>query len=235
MNKIKYSNLNQTIIYHNKDKGLYFKSSYDKNSIKSLNNEYEGFNWYFSKKPELDKSFTNNLKKSINNNFGKIQIPELPGYSVKASNPIHINERYILRGINEYFSISNKNDFRFHGDFSVGNLIFNKNECYIIDWEHSLIEKSFWGVDVLNIFFESIFFSFNKEVMSKKNIQSAKNVYRNILRIFKEKNIKLFTIHELIELYRSNSLIWGNSISKLPLLKFNSEQLKVIDSFQKSN
>ena len=64
MNKIKYSNLNQTIIYHNKDKGLYFKSSYDKNSIKSLNNEYEGFNWYFSKKPELDKSFTYNLKKT---------------------------------------------------------------------------------------------------------------------------------------------------------------------------
>ena len=113
--------------------------------------------------------------------------------------------------------------------------MYSKNECYIIDWENSVIDQQFWGVDILNIFFESIFFSFDKNILSKKNIRSATNVYKRILKIFKEKKIKLLTVYELVELYKSNSLIWGDTFSKLPILKFNQEQLKVIDSFQKNN
>jgi len=235
MSKLKYFRHNKTVIYYNSDEDLYVKSSYDKNSIISLNNEYEGFMWYFSKKPSLDKSLVSKLKKRIDNNFAKIQIPSLPGNSVNAYDPICINEKYVMLAINEYLNVSKKNDFRFHGDFSVGNLIFNKNECYIIDWEDSVIDKQFWGVDILNIFFESIFFSFDKNILSKKNIRSATNVYKRILKIFKEKKIKLLTIYELVELYKSNTLIWGDNISKLPILKFNQEQLKIIDAFQKNN
>ena len=50
-----------------------------------------------------------------------------------------------------------------------------------------------------------------------------------------KKEMKLLTIHELVKLYKSNSLVWGNTFNKLPVLKFNQEQLKVIDSFQKNN
>ena len=113
--------------------------------------------------------------------------------------------------------------------------MYNKNDCYIIDWENSVNDQKFWGVDILNIFFESIFFSFDKNILSKKNIQSATNIYKRIVKIFKEKKMKLLTIHELVKLYKSNSLIWGDTFSKLPILKFNQEQLKVIDSFQKNN
>ena len=86
-----------------------------------------------------------------------------------------------------------------------------------------------------SIFFESIFFSFDKDILSKKNTQSATNIYKRIIKIFKEKEAKLLTIYELIELYNSNSLIWGDTSSKLPVLKFNKEQLKIIDSFQKNS
>ena len=235
MSRLRYYNINKTIIYYNSDKELYIKSSYDKNSITSLTNEYEGFKWYFSKKPSLDKSLLSKLKKRIDNNFAKIEIPSLPGNSVDAYNPIYVNEKYVMLAINEYLNVSEKNDFRFHGDFSVGNVIYNKKECYIIDWENSVIDQQFWGVDILNIFFESIFFSFDKDILSKKNTQSAKNIYKRIIKIFKEKEAKLLTIYELIELYNSNSLIWGDTFSKLPVLKFNKEQLKIIDSFQKNN
>lgn len=235
MSRLRYYNINKTIIYYNSDKELYIKSSYDKNSIISLTNEYEGFKWYFSKKTSLDKSLLSKLKKRIDNNFAKIQIPSLPGNSINAYNPIYVNEKYVMLAINEYLNISEKNDFRFHGDFSVGNVIYNKKECYIIDWENSVIDQQFWGVDILNIFFESIFFSFDKDILSKKNTQSAINIYKRIIKIFKEKEAKLLTIYELIELYNSNSLIWGDTFSKLPVLKFNKEQLKIIDSFQKNN
>jgi hypothetical protein len=214
---------------------MYIKSSYDKNPIISLTNEHEGFKWYFSKKPSLDKSLVSKLKKRIDNNFAKIEIPSLPGNSVNAYNPIYVNEKYVMLAINEYLNVSEKNDFRFHGDFSVGNVIYNKKECYIIDWENSVIDQQFWGVDILNIFFESIFFSFDKDILSKRNIQSATNIYKRIIKIFKEKEAKLLTIYELIELYNSNSLIWGDTFSKLPVLKFNKEQLEIIDSFQKNN
>ena len=235
MSKLRYYSLNKTIIYYNSDEELYIKSSYDKNAIISLKNEYEGFKWYFSKKPSLDKSLVSKLKKRIDNNFAKIHIPSLSGNSVNAYNSISINEKYVMLAINEYLSVSKKNDFRFHGDFSVGNLMYNKNECYIIDWENSVVDKQFWGVDILNIFFESIFFSFDKNILSKKNIRSATYVYKRILKIFKEKKIKLLTVYELVELYKSNSLIWGDTFSKLPILKFNQDQLKIIYSFQKNN
>ena len=235
MSRLRYYNINKTIIYYNSDKEMYIKSSYDKNPIISLSNEYEGFKWYFSKKPSLDKSLVSKLKKRIDNNFAKIEIPSLPGNSVNAYNPIYVNEKYVMLAINEYLNVSEKNDFRFHGDFSVGNVIYNKKECYIIDWENSVIDQQFWGVDILNIFFESIFFSFDKDILSKRNIQSATNIYKRIIKIFKEKEAKLLTIYELIELYNSNSLIWGDTFSKLPVLKFNKEQLEIIDSFQKNN
>ena len=235
MSRLRYYNINKTIIYYNSDKEMYIKSSYDKNPIISLTNEHEGFKWYFSKKPSLDKSLVSKLKKRIDNNFAKIQIPSLPGNSVNAYNPIYVNEKYVMLAINEYLNVSEKNDFRFHGDFSVGNVIYNKKECYIIDWENSVIDQQFWGVDILNIFFESIFFSFDKDILSKRNIQSATNIYKRIIKIFKEKEAKLLTIYELIELYNSNSLIWGDTFSKLPVLKFNKEQLEIIDSFQKNN
>ncbi len=235
MSRLRYYNINKTIIYYNSDKEMYIKSSYDKNPIISLSNEYEGFKWYFSKKPSLDKSLVSKLKKRIDNNFAKIEIPSLPGNSVNAYNPIFVNEKYVMLAINEYLNVSEKNDFRFHGDFSVGNVIYNKKECYIIDWENSVIDQQFWGVDILNIFFESIFFSFDKDILSKRNIQSATNIYKRIIKIFKEKEAKLLTIYELIELYNSNSLIWGDTFSKLPVLKFNKEQLEIIDSFQKNN
>lgn len=235
MSRLRYYNINKTIIYYNSDKELYIKSSYDKNSIISLTNEYEGFKWYFSKKLSLDKSLLSKLKKRIDNNFAKIEIPSLPGNSVNAYNPICINEKYVILAIDEYLSVSKKNDFRFHGDFSVGNLVYSKNQCYIIDWENSVIDQQFWGVDILNIFFESIFFSFDKDILSKRNIQSATNIYKRIIKIFKEKEAKLLTIYELIELYNSNSLIWGDTFSKLPVLKFNKKQLEIIDSFQKNN
>ena len=235
MSRLRYYNINKTIIYYNSDEELYIKSSFDKNPIISLTNEYEGFKWYFSKKPSLDKSLVSKLKKRIDNNFAKIEIPSLPGNSVNAYDPICINEKYVMLAIDEYLSVSKKNDFRFHGDFSVGNILYNKNDCYIIDWENSVNDQKFWGVDILNIFFESIFFSFDKNILSKKNIQSATNVYKRILKIFIEKKMKLLTIHELVKLYKSNSLIWGNTFNKLPVLKFNQEQLKVIDSFQKNN
>ena len=65
MSRLRYYNINKTIIYYNSDTELYIKSSYDKNSIISLTNEYEGFKWYFSKKPSLDKSLGSKLKKGL--------------------------------------------------------------------------------------------------------------------------------------------------------------------------
>ena len=83
--------------------------------------------------------------------------------------------------------------------------------------------------------FNKIIYNSNKNILSNKNIRSATNVYKRILKIFKEKKIKLLTVYELVELYKSNSLIWGDTFSKLPILKFNQDQLKIIYSIQKNN
>ena len=70
--------------------------------------------------------------------------------------------------------------------------------------------------------------------LSKKNLKSAIEVYQYISNIFSDSDKKMMTIKNLISFYKKNSCIWGLSLSKLPVLKFNEVQLKIIKSIENS-
>ena len=232
---ITYSTLSKIIIgYDNHDK-LYIKTTYDERGIQNLQNEFNGLKWYFLKKPEIRDSFLKTLKIKSNKNFAKIEIPYIEGYKIPVEGEIWKNKSFLYKAINEYVYISGQNNFRFHGDFSMGNLIFNKSDTYIIDWEHSNDEIKIWGIDILNIFFESVFFSFKKkDYLSKKNLEVAIEIYQYISNIFSDSDKKMMSLKNLMSFYRKNSHIWGLSFSKLPVLKFNENQLKIIKSIEDS-
>ena len=235
MKVITYSNLSKIITRYDNHEKLYVKTTYDERGIQNLQNEFNGLKWYFSKKPEIRDSFLRILKIKSNKNFAKIEIPFIEGDKISVERDISKNKFYIYKAINEYVYISKYNNFRFHGDFSMGNLIFNKSNTYIIDWEHSNDEIKIWGIDILNIFFESLFFSFKKkDYLSKKNLKSAIEIYQYISNVFSDSKRKMMTLKNLIILYKKNSHIWGLSFSKLPVLKFNENQLKIIKSIENS-
>jgi len=234
MKVISYSKLNEIIIHHNETDKLLIKSTYNTESIQSIINEFEGFNWYFSKKSNFQE-YSKRLSLNVSDKFARIEIPEIKGFSVKASNQISINEKFIIRAIDEYLQISNLTNFRFHGDFSIGNMIFTELECYIIDWEHSLSNLNLWGLDILNIYYESLFFSFHKNKLSEANKLSLIKVYKYLLEIFNNNGKQIISLSNLIEIYRENNFIWGNSISKLPVLKFNEKQILLIESIERNN
>ena len=235
MKVITYSNLSKIIIRYDNHEKLYVKTTYDERGIQNLKNEFDGLKWYFSKKPEIRDSFLRILKIRSNKNFAKIEIPFIEGYKIPVERDISKNKSFLYKAINEYVYISGQKNFRFHGDFSMGNLIFNLSNTYIIDWEHSNDEIKIWGIDILNIFYESLFFSFKKkDYLSKKNLKSAIEVYQYISNIFSDSDKKMMTIKNLIRFYKKNSRIWGVSYSKLPVLKFNEIQLKIIKSIENS-
>ena len=235
MRVITYSTLSKIIIGYDNHEKLYVKTTYDRRGIQNLQNEFNGLEWYFLKKPEIRDSFLKILNIKLNKNFAKIEIPFIEGYKIPVDRDISKNKSFLYKAINEYVYISGQNNFRFHGDFSIGNLIFNKSNVYIIDWEHSNDEIKIWGIDILNIFFESLFFSFKKnDYLSKKNKKVAIEIYQYILNIFSDSDKKIMTLKKLISFYRKNSHIWGSSFSKLPVLKFNENQLKIIKSIENS-
>ena len=235
MRVITYSNLSKIITRYDNHEKLYVKTTYDERGIQNLQNEFNGLKWYFSKKPEIRDSFLRILKIKSNKNFAKIEIPYIEGYKIPVEGEIWKNKSFLYKAINEYVYISGQNNFRFHGDFSMGNLIFNKSDTYIIDWEHSNDEIKIWGIDILNIFFESVFFSFKKkDYLSKKNLEVAIEIYQYISNIFSDSDKKMMSLKNLMSFYRKNSHIWGLSFSKLPVLKFNENQLKIIKSIEDS-
>ena len=235
MKIIRYSLLSKTAIRYNFENKSYVKTSYDKEGILNIKNEYDGYNWYISKKKKNSDYVFKHLKLISKKGFAKIEIPEIKGFKVPAEREIYKNEFFILSAINEYFDVSKQNNFnfRFHGDFSIGNIIFNEANAFIIDWEHSNNKINIWGVDVLNLFFESLYFSFKKKnSLNKKNLQSAKRIYNYINLIFSESNNKILRLNELIEIYKKNKGLWGLSFSKLPILKFNKIQIEFIEKIE---
>lgn len=233
MKVISYSKTSKTSIRYDRKERLYIKSSYDSEGIHNIKNEYEGFNWYFSKKGGALKLKSESLKLKSKKGFAKLEIPEIKGYKVPVERGIYHNEKYIINAINEYVRIYDYN-FRFHGDFSIGNLIFNNLGTFIIDWEHSNDKLKIWGLDVLNLYYDSLFFSIKTDGKIRLNeLKSAKFIYKYILNNFIHLNKNMISFQELICIFNDNKSLWGSSYAKLPILKFNKLQLKVIEKIQK--
>lgn len=152
--------LNELISYNHHNNGIaiyrfynsryfYKKISFNNKSNSILRNEYLGYKWYVDKTNLDFKPF---LKKTQNNY--KLIIPEFSGININSHNGISGNESYILKILEMYLSLWNKNNNYIHGDFALGNFIFSGSKIYIIDWEHFHVsDKNYFGFDFTHLIY----------------------------------------------------------------------------------
>lgn len=217
------------------------KSTFVEKKFIELINEYNGYIWYSKFKPI-------NVKLTKNHRFNnmKLEIKYINGLKYKFNLGLSLSYKIIKDAIDYYNTISNNeylssNKYPLHGDFSLDNLLFERNEIYIIDWQYFQINNSPKGFDILNLIFEQFYYdyySLKKLFLKNKKlfyylISILKYVLDNLMvdNIFS--NRPLFKIRDYIKTNKTK--IWNDQISKLPIIKYKNEDVSFIDNYLKNH
>ena len=175
------------------------KISYHSSGILKIKKEFEGLNWYQKKRKY---KLISNLE--INKKSAVIDINLIDGRIVDYNEPITKTKKYLINIVDHYKKIwgSNKKYSPSHGDLTLDNIIINKENIHIIDWEHFETSGKNYGFDVAYLIFSALIlpnkgsFPKNEEIkvasklwhyIFKKNCID-KNCYLNPIKFF-EKNI----------------------------------------------
>ena len=219
----------------NKKDKLIIKSSLTKTGIASLKRELSGYQWYFN--VENNNNYNNSPIVSFSNDkYHRLCIQLFSGQTGNSNLSLSANYLLILKAFEHYVSIwpTKKDVFvPLHGDFSVGNIIYNKEDIVIIDWEHFQNNSAPWGFDLVNMLYESVYFS----MVPKNKLSISNEKYFLLLRnkiselLNDVPNFKC-SLENLNNFMIKNEKIWGNIIKKLPVLKFTSEQKRYIKKLE---
>ena len=217
----------------NQEASLVIKSSYTQNGISSLIKEENGYNWY------LDK-YENNpiqISKIQTSNFMKIYLPFVTGTSGNHNLSLSRNINFINKVIDHYVLIwpSTKDiTLPIHGDFSVGNIMLLENgNIFIIDWEHFTQSGGPWGFDLVNMLYESVYFSMTGNKMLEVDEAEFRTLRHKLNSLIAEFNGFSCNIFNLKNFIMGNKNIWNEIIHKLPCLKFTNEQIQYLTRLEK--
>ncbi len=208
-------------------RAVVIKSSYSNDGIGRLRCEYEGNKWYFGRKYTRDEC---EPLVAIENRSGytRLTLRLFPGSVGDYDKGLAYNKSRLLIAINEYIKLWPSGDGELaplHGDFSLGNMIFHENEINIIDWEHFRLDTAPWGFDLLNLIYESAFFSFGgKETLRYADERAFREIRNTVLALLEPGQKFRCSLDGLTEFISVNRLIWGPLVNKLPVMKFNIEQ-----------
>ena len=226
---------NDIYIYYSISENIFIKSTYNVNSIESLIREFNGYKWYESKsKSGFFKR--NKLVLNENKTYGRLYIAEVSGQLGNPYLGLTKNFKKIELVIDEYIKLwpTNSNGkVNLHGDFSIGNVIFDFKNIYIIDWEHFHENIVPWGLDLLNLLYESVYFSLNKMNFLLENDKYLFiYLYKKIFDLFPSSNKLDCNINSFITFMFENQILWGNDFHKLPVLKFSDRQIEYLQSIE---
>ncbi len=219
----------------NENDKLIIKSSSTKKGITSLKRELLGYKWYFNL--ENNKNYKSFFYKVFSNKkYYRLSVSLFKGEIGNSNLSLSDNYLLILNAIEHYVSIWPKKKNKFvalHGDFSVGNIIYNKQNVVIIDWEHFANNCAPWGFDLVNILYESAFFSMGlKNKLSDRNLKCFLLLRNKISEFLKDVPNFKCSLENLNDFIMKNEKIWGNIIVKLPVLKFTSKQKMYIKEIE---
>ena len=224
------SNIIISVVYELDDCVEIIKTSVDVKSKKSLQNELIGYSWYHNRGglivPRIIKE---------NDHFFSISIPYLNG---KTKNPIYgytLNKKYINLMISTYKEIWSKykgrNNAPFHGDFSIGNMIYRDEKINFIDWEHFDEDRFPIGIDLLNLLFEQLWFEKRIIGIRKRTLNDISMLIIDLVNegyiLCKERAYLSY----LVSIINNNKDHWGSQIEKMPILKFTNSEISSIDDY----
>ena len=212
----------------------YIKSSSVVEGLKNINQEYNGWCWYYKNNNSLEKNPANFLV--LKKNYAKLKISAFKGEKISIRNGIRKNYNYLLKVVNHYQEIWNSNSnnkVSMHGDLSLDNILFKNDRAFFIDWEHFNIDCTFWGFDIFYLLYETLWFNWrnikkfrNDEILFISKL--IKVLYSNL-----HLNHKNYTLSFLLKFIRENSQLWAdqllNNSNKLPVLNFEYSDVIYVD------
>ncbi len=142
-----------------KNNTTFIKEAFQTNSNLIIEKEHQGFEWYFRK--ILKRKNPVLIRKDY---FYKLIMPSFAGNQFQSERKFHIYQDVMLKIVKFY--IDNwvlDEHLSVHGDMALCNFFVDKNEIYLIDWEHyHTTDLKYYGFDIINMLFISFYYRLSK-------------------------------------------------------------------------
>lgn len=206
------------------------KNSFDTNNILSIKREFDGISWYCKTKGADQTNIISSFFQA--RGYSRLVFKYHRGEVVDFSAHPGCLVDKISMAIDHYLEVFGRDNFRFsHGDYFLGNIVFDKNMVkWVIDWEH-FNDKLPAGYDALNCIVVGLLSPYKKNLLSiKTNRERVKEIISNVVDITKlpdlAKKSPILWCREIIYEFKD---IWGEQYNKLPQTIVSSEECMEID------
>lgn len=208
-----------------------------KSGMNYINKEKDGWEWYANRDSNLKKIILN-FENKEDINYSKIELKYVSGIKADYKKGLRRNKKNLLDIVRYYLKIWDCNTlktFPIHGDFSLDNIVFSKENIIIVDWEHFTFDNFPWGFDILYLICESLWFNIKA---NKLPIKSDILFMVILLKLLKKNGcLKKEQIYEPFcwtkNFIINNSQIWGSQFNlfpqKFPVILFTDKQISFID------
>ncbi len=231
-----FSHKNRILVIQRLDTKNFIKISFFGFSNSLLQNEYQGFNWYLNRF-QNDKIFISFKKYTL---FNVLNVNLIEGKKISYLDNFLKNKKYIIKLIDYYYKIwPRKRNTPSHGDLTLDNLIFDKNQIYLIDWENFNKKKDAWGFDLVYFFLSTIFLpNLKKKKLPKKELKEISKIWKKIKKLLKNTKIKNNPIKYFLDKFKKD-LHWKRLSKKFPnkffLNKVDPGLLRDVEKSLKNN
>ena len=226
-----------TFLKENKQGKFFFKASSSIDGIQDIRNEYKGWEWYKSRNREINDKLINyevNRK-----DYVRLKIDELKGSMRPIKLGIKQNFDFLIKVIKHYKLIWNfRENVPMHGDLSLANILFYKEQVFFIDWEHFNFNCSYWGFDIYYLLYEILWFNWHKFLRSKRQeIFYISKLIKILNYDSKLMDEKVYLLSYLIKFIENNKNLWSTQLSvnldKLPVLNYDKKDILYIDNLMR--
>ena len=134
----------------------FLKTSNTIKGVRKIILEKKGYHWYLNKQKKKVKNFIKSI--NIKKKQAHIELKRIEGYQLKSWAPLKLNYKKLKSFFyyyKKYLYSSNKNCC-VHGDLTLDNIIFNKSNTFIIDWEFFNKKKNFRGYDLAYLYLSAL-------------------------------------------------------------------------------
>jgi hypothetical protein len=163
---------------YNDNKVFYRKAAFSHWGNKVIENEKMGYEWFYK-----DSEFLIDVKLR-KKYFYELDIPQFKGRKFSSDSIVSGNEETIEMLIDFYKDRwPTKDVFAIHGDLALWNIIIDRNNIKIVDWEHFHYSgKEFFGYDIINMLFVLIYNESKRTFsLNKRNRDFLKKCYIQLI------------------------------------------------------
>ena len=172
---------NNITLFHFPQKKIFRKISNNKEGIKKIISEKKGIEWYCKRLKKNSKTRISYFYLSKKSSF--IDLKEVNGFQVKSWKSLEHNFSYLIKVFNHYkkfYPRSYRN--KIHGDLTLDNVIFYKNEVNIIDWEFFGAKEKLKGYDLAYLFLSAACIPYFKKKFSLKDEKLFINLWKILIK-----------------------------------------------------